>query len=173
MDQLISRITQLTSRMSEKLSSQTIIDHEEDESAFILTNDMILQESQEERSSDTVEKKVKMQEMRPQHQMVQMNESSEQSLNMVISPPFPSQHSLNSYSVISVSEIDFVISENFEFHDINKLGIAMVKYFESVSARDDGVGEELRPLLVCLAPSTSPYKTVTHVLKNYSIYKGY
>ena len=92
---------------------------------------------------------------------------------MVTSLPFPSQHSSNSYSVISISEIDFVISEDFEFHDRNKLRVTMVKYFEPVSAHDEGVSEKLRSLLVCLELSTSPWKTVTHLFKDYSIYDGY
>ena len=51
----------------------------------------------------------------------------------------------------------------------------MVKYLESesVSVRDGGLSEELKFLLTCLTPSTSPWKTVTRVLKNYSIYEGY
>ena len=61
-NQLTFRITQLTSQMCEKLPSQTIIDHEEDESAIILTNDMKLQESQENISKDAVEKKLKCKE---------------------------------------------------------------------------------------------------------------
>nr|XP_027067431.1 disease resistance protein RPM1-like [Coffea arabica] len=49
----------------------------------------------------------------------------------------------------------------------------MVKYLEPISARDGGVSEELRSLLACLVPSTSPLKTVPRVLNDYSIYEGY
>ena len=172
-NQLTFRITQLTSQMCEKLPSQTIIDHEEDESAIILTNDMKLQESQEDRSKDAVEKKVKMQGMRSQHQITQVNKSSAQSPNTVTSSPFLNQYSLDSYSLIPVSEIDFILPENFEFHDRNKLRVMMTKYLELINALDGGVSEDLRSLLVCLAPSTNTWKTVPRVLKDYSIYEGY
>ena len=43
----------------------------------ILTSDMELQDSQEERSKDLVEEGIKVQEKRPQYQIIQMNESSE------------------------------------------------------------------------------------------------
>ena len=93
--------------------------------------------------------------MIPQSQIALGNESSKQFLNTVTPHLFPSQHSPNSYSIISISEIDFVISKVFAFHGKNKLRVAMTKYLESVSARDGGVSEELRLLLAYLAPSTS------------------
>ena len=59
-----------------------------------------------------------------------MNESSEQFPTVVTSFLLPSQYFPNSYSVISISEIDFVIPKVFEFHGRNKLGVAMAKYRE-------------------------------------------
>ena len=46
--------------MYEELSSQTIIDHEKDESVIILTNDMELQEFQEKESKDAVKKGIEL-----------------------------------------------------------------------------------------------------------------
>ena len=83
-----------------------------------------------------------------------MNESNEELPNMVTPPPSPSRHSPNSYSVISVSEINFVIPEVFEFYGKNKLEVAMAKYLEP-STHDREVNEELRSLFNCLARSTS------------------
>ena len=98
-----------------------------------------------------------------------MNESSEQSPNAVTSPPFLNQHSHDFYSLIPVSEIDFIIPKDFEFSDRNKLRVAMTKYLEPISARDEGVSEELTLLLTFFAPSIGLWKTVVCVFKNYSI----
>mgnify|MGYP004721143529 CR=1 FL=1 len=49
----------------------------------------------------------------------------------------------------------------------------MTKYFELIITRDGEVSEELTSLLTCLAPSTTPWKKVTCVLKNHSTYEGY
>ena len=85
-----------------------------------------------------------------------MNKSSEQFSNVVTPPLFPNQHSPNSYSVISITEIDFVIPKIFEFHRRrNKLEIAMTKYLELIITHDGGVSEELKSLLTCFEPSTS------------------
>ena len=89
------------------------------------------------------------------------------------SSPFSSQHSPNSYSVISISEIDFVIPEVFESHGRNKLGVVMAKYLELVIACDGGASKELKSLFNCLTPSTSQWKKATHVLKDHSIYESY
>ena len=92
---------------------------------------------------------------------------------MVAPPPFSSQHYSDSYSIISASAIDFVVSEIFESHGKNKLEVAMAKYLESVSVRDGGASEESRSLFNCLAPSTSLWKNVTSVVKDHSIDEGY
>ena len=102
-----------------------------------------------------------------------MNESSEQFPTVVTSFLLPSQYFPNSYSVISISEIDFVIPKVFEFHDRNKLGVAMAKYLELEIVHDRWVSEGLKSLLTCLAQSTSQWKKVTRVLKNHSTYQGY
>ena len=73
----------------------------------------------------------------------------------MVTPPFSSQHYPDSYSIIFASAIDFVIPEIFESHGRNKLGVAMVKYFELVSACDGEVSEELKTLLTCFVPFTS------------------
>ncbi|XP_071901914.1 uncharacterized protein [Coffea arabica] len=132
-----------------------------------------MQECQNEKSTDAVEKEAENEEMEPQPQPIEVKESSEESSNVVTPPPFPNPHFLNFYSMISVNEIDFVIPEVFESHGRNKLRVAMVKYLEPLSALDGGVEEKLRSLLDYLAPSTNPWKTVTRVLKDYSIYEGY
>ena len=74
--------------------------------------------------------------MRPQHHIVQVNESSEQSPNAVTSPPFLNQYSPDSYFLIPVNEIDFIILEDFEFYDRNKLRVAIAKYLELARTRD-------------------------------------
>ena len=84
--------------------------------------------------------------MKSQPQIVQVNESSEQLPNVVTPPPFLNQHSPNSYFMISVSDIDFLISEVSEFHDRKKLGVVMAKYLEPISARDGEVYAKLRLL---------------------------
>ena len=86
--------------------------------------------------------------------------------------PFLNQYSFDTYFLIFVSEIDFIMSEDFEFHNRNKLRVMMAKYLEPVSARDGGVSEELKLLLTCLAPSTSQWKTIVCVCKDYSIYES-
>ena len=134
---------------------------------------MKLQESREERSKNAIGKEIEVQEMRPQYQIVQMNESSEQSLNAVIPSPFLNQHFPDSYSLIPVSEINFIISKNFKFYDRNKLRVMMTKYLEPISTGDGEVSEELRLLLTYLALSTSSWKTTTRVFNNYSIYESY
>ena len=111
--------------------------------------------------------------MRLQPQITLVNESSERFSNVVTPPPFPSQYSLNSYFVISISETDFVIPEVFQFHDRNKSGVEMTKYFKLIITRDGEVSEELTSLLTCVATSTSQWKKVTRVLKNHSTYEGY
>ena len=146
---------------------------EEDKSAVIPPNDMELQEFQENGFKDAVEKEAEVQEMRLQDQLIQVNESSEQSPNAVTSPPFLNQYSPDSYSSIPVNEIDFIIPENFEFHDRNKLRVAMARYLEPINASEGGVNGECKLSLTCLAPFTSPWKPVTRVPKNYSIYEGY
>ena len=84
-----------------------------------------------------------------------MHKSNEQFPNMVAPSPFSCQHYPDSHFIISASEIDFVILEIFESHGRNKLGVAMAKYLDSVSAHDGKVSEGLRLLLTCLAPPTS------------------
>ena len=92
---------------------------------------------------------------------------------MLTSPPFLNQYSSDFYSLIFVGEIDFVMLENFEFHDKNKLRVMMAKYLEPLSIRDGGVSEELIFLLTCLAPSNNSWKTIPRVFKDYSIYENY
>ena len=126
-----STIRKLISPIYEELSSQTIIDLKEHENTIILTSDMEFQESQEKGSTNIVEKGIEIQQMRPQYQIVQVNEFNEQSPNAVTSPSFLNQHSpsppflnqyfFDSYCLIPVSEINFIILENFEFHDKNNL----------------------------------------------------
>nr|XP_027061857.1 uncharacterized protein LOC113688274 isoform X2 [Coffea arabica] len=157
----------------EELSSKIIVDLEENESEICLTSDEELQDFQEERCTDAVEKEAEKEEMEPQLQPIQVKESSEESSNVVTPPPFPNPHFLNSYSMISVNEIDFVIPEVFESHCRNELRVAMVKYLEPLNALDGGVDEEWRSLLEYLTPFTSLQKIVARVLKDYSIYEGY
>ena len=76
-----------------------------------------------------------------------MNESNEQFSNVITPPPFSNLHSPDSYSVISISEIDFIISEIFEFYGRNKLKVVMVKYLEPVSACNGEMNEELKSLV--------------------------
>ena len=102
-----------------------------------------------------------------------MNESSEQFSNVVTFLSFSNQYFSNSYSVISVSEIDFIISKVFESHCRNKLKVVMAKYLELIIVCDGGVSEEFRILFNCLTPSTSQWKNVTHVLKDHSTDEGY
>ena len=85
--------------------------------------------------------------MRLQLEIALVNESSEPFPNVVTPLPFSNQHSPNSYSVISISEIDFVILEIFQFYGRNKLGVTMAKYRELISIHDGGVSEEFRSLL--------------------------
>ena len=92
---------------------------------------------------------------------------------MVTPSPFSIQHYPNSYSIISASAIDFVISKSFESHDKNKLGVSMAKYLEPISGRDKEASEELRSLFKCSVSSTNQWKKATRVLKNHSIYEGY
>ena len=84
---------------------------------------------------------------------------------MATPPPFSSQYYPDSYSIIFVSAIDFVIPEIFESHGRNKLGVVMAKLLGLVSTRDREASEELRSLFNCLAPSTSQWKKATQVLK--------
>ncbi|XP_071907314.1 uncharacterized protein [Coffea arabica] len=169
---LTSRINRWASQM-EELPSKTIVDLEKNESAICLTSDEEMQECQNEKSTDAVEKEAEKEEMEPQPQPIQVKESSEKSSNVVTPPPFPNPHFLTSYSMISVNEIDFVIPEVLESHGRNELRVVMVKYLEPLNALDGGVDEELRSMLDYLAPSTSPWKIVARVLKDYSIYEGY
>ena len=120
-----------------------------------------------------LKKGIKVQEMEPQYQSVQVDESSEQFSNAVTSPPILNQYLPNSYSSNPVSEIDLIISEDFVFYDRDKLRATMKKYLEPVSVHDGGVSEKIRFLLTCLKPSTYPWKTTPRVLKDYSIYEGY
>ena len=96
-----------------------------------------------------------------------MKESSEQSPNMVISPPFPIQDCFDSYLVISASEIDLVIPNIFEIHGRNKLYVALI------IACDGEVNKELRLLLVFLVPFTSQCRRVFFGHKDFSTYEGY
>ena len=170
---LTSRTMQLASQMCEELLLQTIIDLEKDESTITLTCDKELQESPGEGSTDVVEKEVENEKIKPQSLIVQVDESSEQFSNIVTSSPFFSQHYPVYYSIISASAIDFGITEIFEFHDKNKLGVAIAKYLEPISVRDGGASEELSSLFNCLVPSTNEWKKATSMLKNHFIYEGY
>ncbi|XP_071931605.1 uncharacterized protein [Coffea arabica] len=80
---LTSKITQLASYICEELPSQININLEKDESAIIRSNGIELQEFQGNESKDAVEKKVDVQKMSPQYQLVQVNESNEQPPNAV------------------------------------------------------------------------------------------
>ncbi|XP_071902219.1 uncharacterized protein [Coffea arabica] len=179
MSYLADQLCLLTSKMNrlasqrEELPSKTIVDLEENESAICLTSNEEMQEGQNEKSADAVEKEAENEEMEPQPQPIQVNESSEQSPNAVTSSPLLNQYFPDSYSSIPVTEIDFIIPENLKFHDRNKLRVAMEKYLEPKNACDGGVNGECKLSLTCLAPSTSPWKTVARVLKDYSIYEGY
>lgn len=74
---LTSRITQLTSPICEELLSQIVIDLMEDESAVTLTSVKELQDFQGKGSTNAVENKTEEEEMKPQFQIIQVNESSE------------------------------------------------------------------------------------------------
>ncbi|XP_071928948.1 uncharacterized protein [Coffea arabica] len=169
---LTSEINQVASQI-EELPSKTVVDLEENESAICLTGDEEMQECQNEKSTDAVEKEAEKEEMEPQPQPIQVKESSEQSPNAVTSPPLLHQYSPDSYSSIPVNEIDFIIPDNFEFHDRNKLRVAMARYLEPINANEGGVNGECKLSSTRLAPFTSPWKPVTRMLKDYSIYEGY
>ena len=70
---------------------------------------MELQEFQESGFKDAVEKEAEVQEIRLQDQLIQVNESSEQSPNAVTSPLLLHQYFSDSYSLILVNENNFTI----------------------------------------------------------------
>ena len=148
-------MSELAHQIPEKLPAQTIVNSDPSMSAITLENGEELQ-IQKERSKHAVEKHIEKDVKGPQPQISPVEKSTNQNPAVVISSPSSNQYVLEYHSISPVNEIEFIIPEEFEFHNRKNLGVMMIT--KLLIGHDGGASEELKLLFDCLAPPTSQWK---------------